>query len=133
MKKIIFLIFIILTASCSSVSVSIYPEGNYLPDATVGKNYHASIHIKGGSAYVIEGTPVTIEPANSGITWSPLKRKFLLDGKEEISENFNHLIISGKPSKVGDIHITVVSRVNGAMFTSGGGVHKTYIIKVKDK
>ncbi|WP_445496325.1 hypothetical protein [Photorhabdus sp. SF281] len=104
-----------------------------MPDATVGKNYHASIHIKGGSAYVIEGTPVTIEPANSGITWSPLKRKFLLDGKEEISENFNHLIISGKPSKVGDIHITVVSRVNGAMFTSGGGVHKTYIIKVKDK
>ncbi|MDE1483647.1 hypothetical protein KKJ22_13870 [Xenorhabdus bovienii] len=133
MRKIILLLFIIFTSSCSSTSVvSVHPEGNYLPDATVGKEYHASIFIKGGSVYVIEGTPVIIEPADSGIRWSPLRKKFILDGKEEISENYNHLIISGKPSKVGEIHITVGGGVSGTMFTGGGGFNKTYTIKVKE-
>lgn len=131
MRKIILLLFIIFTSSCSTNSVSVHPEGSYLPDATVGKEYHASIFIKGGSVYVIEGTPVIIEPTDSGIKWSPLRKKFMLDGKEEISENYNQLIISGKPSKVGEIHINVGGGVSGTMFSGSKEFNKTYIIKVK--
>ncbi|MBD2782788.1 hypothetical protein [Xenorhabdus szentirmaii] len=124
------MLFILFTSSCSSLSVSVYPEENYLPDATVGKEYHVSILIEGGSVY--SKTPIIIEPPDSGIKWSPHKSKFMLHGKEEISEDYNHLIISGKPSKVGEIYITVGGGVSGTMFTGGGKFNKIYTIKVKE-
>ncbi|CDG19042.1 MULTISPECIES: hypothetical protein [Xenorhabdus] len=130
MRKIILLLFIIFTSSCSSTSVSVYPEGNYLPDATVGKEYHVSILIEGGGVY--SKTPIIIEPPDSGIKWSPHKEKFTLDGKEKISNNYNKLMIIGKPSKVGEIHISVGGGVRGTMFSGSREFNKTYIIKVKE-
>ncbi|CDM89667.1 hypothetical protein [Xenorhabdus bovienii] len=136
MKKIIFLFFIILTSSCSTISVSVQPKGNYLPDAMVGKNYHTSISIVGGPVIVSDEKKPTkfviIEPNDSGIEWKPSKKSLIYSGKEEIWDDYNHLVISGKPSKSGEIYITVIGRVYGTMLNGSGEFQKKYTIKVNE-
>ncbi|MDC9606834.1 hypothetical protein [Xenorhabdus griffiniae] len=137
MKKIILLIFIILTSSCSTISVSVQPKGNYLPDAIVGKSYNASISIVGGPVIVSNEKKFTnfviIEPADSGMEWKPHKKSLVYSGKEESWEDYNHLVISGKPLKSGEIYVTVVGRVYGTMLTGSGKFQKKYTIKVNEK
>jgi hypothetical protein len=137
MKKIILLIFIILTSSCSTISVSVQPQEDYLPDAMVGKNYNATISIVGGPVIVSNEKKaanfVIIEPTNSGIEWKPHKKNLVYSGKEESWDDYNHLLISGKPLRSGEIHVTVVGRVYGTMLSGSGKFQKKYTIKVNEK
>ncbi|REF26049.1 hypothetical protein BDD26_0613 [Xenorhabdus cabanillasii] len=135
MRYIILSIFFI--TACSSPKVNFIPESSELPNALINKDYETIISIYGETSEHNEFLSkrnlfVNITPPDSGIIYEPTKLSYLRAGEEKVRDNYNKLIIKGKPIILGDVKINISGFTYGTMYTSGSEFNKTYTIKVKE-
>jgi len=126
-KKAITFIFLFISA-CANHAPNFSPRGNKLPDGVVGQVYFAEVEITNAILFK-ENIGVDISPAKSGLIWKPEVITLKRGGQEREEEDYHHIIISGRPKKIGEILV----HINGySMGTSipGSEIDKVYIIRI---
>ncbi|MEQ2027070.1 hypothetical protein ABLB84_15205 [Xenorhabdus szentirmaii] len=127
----ILILFVFLLYGCGNPTPKVLPTSNFLPDAVVYEPYQTLITITGG-ALDESSVSVSIQPIDSGLTWSPKESIVQWEGKDEIRKDYHHINITGIPKKTELIKIEVSGFTFGTMYP-GKSFDKIYTIKVKDK
>jgi len=128
--RLILLSFILWIVSCSSPQIYFIPSEKMLPAARIGIPYNQKIIIgtnleDNPEFLTAENTKVDIYPADIGL--QILSNKKRRDGLPI----YNFLSISGVPSKLGLVKITISGFTYGSMYTKSGKFNKIYLLEVK--
>lgn len=127
MKKIIIFIIFFVSA-CANPAPNFTPKGSNLPDGVVWQDYLAEIEITNAVLFK-KNIDVDISPIDSGLKWKPEVNTLKRGGREREEEDYHHIIISGKPKKIGEILIHIHGYSMGTS-TPGSQIDKTYMIRI---
>ncbi|EPV5031704.1 hypothetical protein ACV6RL_001192 [Cronobacter sakazakii] len=96
--KYLFFWFLVFISGCKNYNPVVSPEIIELPVAVINEKYLENIEIIGGAVNK-SSVSVSITPADSGLMWKPKEIKYNFDGKDDVKEDYHHIIIFGMPKK----------------------------------
>ena len=126
MRKILVISLCLLLLSCTDSIKVIKHE--HIPNAKKGEIYNHHIHLTGGKASGLTFS-INISPQNSGINYKIMEDPLVISGNKE---NYNHILITGKPKTSGEIYLDFNWLTMGMNMHAGKEFQKRYILKVEE-